>query len=137
IKKDFTNYSCLVIAILSHGSAHDSVAASDGEYNVDETMLHPILDIPSLKEKPKIFIIQACKGSLVPGEYKKDASMPRGSPSEILKCYSTFEGYVSYRTEKGSPFVQALCDEIKLKGQSTDIEQLMKNAIEAVKIQTR
>ncbi|XP_053965043.1 mucin-5AC-like [Anastrepha ludens] len=136
-QKDYTNYSCLIIAILSHGSAHDSVAASDGEYNVDEAMLHPILDVPSLKEKPKIFIIQACKGALVPGEYKTDASMPRGSPSEILKCYSTFEGYVSYRTEKGSPFVQALCDEIKLKGQNTDIEHLMKNAIETVKIQTR
>ncbi|XP_067633559.1 uncharacterized protein [Eurosta solidaginis] len=136
-KKDYTHYSCLIIAILSHGSLHDSIAASDGEYNVDDTMLYPLLDIPSLKEKPKIFIIQACKGALVPGEYKKDASVARGSPSEILKCYSTFEGYVSYRTEKGSPFVQALCEEIKLKGQNTDIEQLMKNAIESVKIRTR
>ncbi|CAD7011335.1 unnamed protein product [Ceratitis capitata] len=136
-KKDYSNYSCLIIVILSHGTFNDSVAASDAEYNINETILYPILDIPSLKEKPKIFIIQACKGGMVPGEYKTDASTVRGSPSEILKCYSTYEGYVAYRTSKGSPFVQALCNEIKLKGQNTDIERLMKSAIETVKNETR
>ncbi|XP_049308472.1 mucin-5AC [Bactrocera dorsalis] len=134
--KNFKNYSCLVIVILSHGSANDSIAATDGVYNLNEVILYPILDIPTLKDKPKIFIIQACKGDLVPGEYKTDAYTTRGPPTEILKCYSTFEGYVSYRTDSGSPFVQALCDEIKLKGDNTNIEQLMKNAIATVKTKT-
>ncbi|XP_036230981.2 caspase-9 [Bactrocera oleae] len=134
--KNFRNYSCLVIVILSHGKANDSIAATDGLYNLNELILYPILDIPSLKDKPKIFIIQACKGDLVPGEYKTDALTTRGPPTEILKCYSTFEGYVSYRTDSGSPFVQALCDEIKLKGDNTNIEQLMKNAIATVKTKT-
>ncbi|XP_054089839.1 uncharacterized protein LOC105210953 isoform X1 [Zeugodacus cucurbitae] len=134
--KNFSKYSCLVIVILSHGSANDLIAATDGVYNMNEVILYPILDIPTLKDKPKIFIIQACKGDLVPGEYKTDAYTTRGPPTEILKCYSTFEGYVSYRGETGSPFVQALCDEVKLKGDNTDIEQLMKNAIETVKTKT-
>ena len=82
----------LVIVILSHGKANDSIAATDGLYNLNELILYPILDIPSLKDKPKIFIIQACKGDLVPGEYKTDALTTRGPPTEILKCYSTFEG---------------------------------------------
>lgn len=90
--KNFRNYSCLVIVILSHGKANDSIAATDGLYNLNELILYPILDIPSLKDKPKIFIIQACKGDLVPGEYKTDALTTRGPPTEILKCYSTFEG---------------------------------------------
>lgn len=94
--KDFSGYACLIIVILSHGSRHEEIAAKDGHYSIDDDMLFPILKNRSLNDKPKLFFIQACKGSMETlGPYKDAVPFQAvGNASEILKCYSTFEGMV-------------------------------------------
>lgn len=61
---------------------------------------------------------------------------PHGNPSEILKCYSTYEGYVSYRLDTGTPFIQILCDTLKKKP-NVDIETIMKDVMNFVKSYTQ
>lgn len=92
--KDFSDHACLVIVILSHGTRHEEIAAKDGHYSIDDHVLFPILRNSTLNDKPKLFFIQACKGSMESNGYFKDAIpfSPPGSANEILKCYSTFEG---------------------------------------------
>ena len=92
--KDFRENACLVIVILSHGARHEEIAAKDGHYSIDDHILFPILRNPTLNDKPKLFFIQACKGSMETNGYYTDAVpfYPHGSANEILKCYSTFEG---------------------------------------------
>lgn len=93
--------------------------------------------------------------------YYTDATMfsPPGSANEILKCYSTFEGksgwqfffqiqimslflfvffsgFVSYRTEKGSIFIQSLCNNLKLFGATKNIKDIMETVTLLVKKQS-
>ncbi|XP_037950748.1 cell wall protein DAN4-like [Teleopsis dalmanni] len=135
-RKKFTDYSCLIIVILSHGSRHEGIAAKNGTYSIDDKILFPILRNRTLADKPKIFFIQACKGAMEIGGFKTDSVQPNGTPSEILKCYSTFEGYVSYRLKDGSFFIQTLCESLKMHGQSKDIKNIMDEVLRLVKERT-
>ncbi|XP_048389766.2 caspase-8-like isoform X2 [Stegostoma tigrinum] len=120
----FDHNDCFVCCILSHGEK-DAVLGTDGD------LLH-IKKIRSmfsgsqccsLLEKPKVFFIQACQGqdsqrpcqvmNYFPGsssELETDAmtySIPEDR--DFLIGMSTVTDCVSYRTDKGSWFIQELC----------------------------
>ncbi|XP_017074908.2 flocculation protein FLO11 [Drosophila eugracilis] len=135
--KDFEDKSALVLVILSHGTRHDRLAAKDDDYSLDYDVIFPILRNRSLKDKPKLLFVQACKGANELGGFMTDAAQPNGSPNEILKCYSTYEGYVSYRTEDGTPFIQTLCEALNRMGKTSDIDTIMTDVRRVVKNQTR
>ncbi|XP_017868552.1 PREDICTED: uncharacterized serine-rich protein C215.13 [Drosophila arizonae] len=135
-QKNFEDRSALVLVILSHGQRYETIAAKDGDYKLDDDIIFPILRNQTLANKPKILFVQACKGSRELGKFKTDAIKPHGNPSEILKCYSTYEGYVSYRLDTGTPFIQTLCDTLKAKP-NVDIETIMKDVMNLVKSYTQ
>ncbi len=109
--KNFIDFSCLVVAVLSHGEEKNQVSAKDQYYDFDETVVNPIAKNITLLGCPKIFIINACRGyernvyvsdSRYP-EMEVDSSstyippiqeMVRPIPymKEILKLYSCYEG---------------------------------------------
>lgn len=98
-RKDFRNYSCIVIVVLSHGTNDETIHAYDYTYNLNDTLVMPIASNPTLVGKPKIFIIAACKGSATVELLVKDAVTFRDDDKndvpyvrDILKCYSTYEG---------------------------------------------
>ncbi|KAI8037423.1 mucin-5AC [Drosophila gunungcola] len=135
--KDFEEKSALVLVILTHGTRNDRLAAKDDDYSLDYDVLFPILRNRTLKDKPKLLFVQACKGANELGGFMTDAAQPNGSPNEILKCYSTYEGYVSYRTEDGTPFIQTLCEALNQKGKTSDIDTIMTDVRRVVKAQTK
>ncbi|XP_022229073.2 mucin-5AC [Drosophila obscura] len=135
--KDFEDKSALVLVFLSHGTRHDRLAARDLDYSLDDDVLFPILRNRTLKDKPKMLFVQACKGANELGGFMTDSAQPNGSPNEILKCYSTYEGYVSYRTEDGTPFIQTLCEALNRSGKTTDIDGIMMSVRSVVKMQTK
>ena len=63
--KDFSNYGCLTVCILSHG-IENAIAGYDGRWiNLNKIKYKFAYNsCPSLYGKPKIFIIQACQGVL-------------------------------------------------------------------------
>ncbi|XP_017045657.1 flocculation protein FLO11 [Drosophila ficusphila] len=136
-RKDFQDKSALVLVILTHGTRHDRLAARDDDYSLDYDVLFPLLRNRTLKDKPKLLFVQACKGANELGGFMTDAAQPNGSPNEILKCYSTYEGYVSYRTEDGTPFIQTLCEALNRSGKTSDIDTIMTNVRRVVKSQTK
>ncbi|KAH8390256.1 hypothetical protein KR200_010686 [Drosophila serrata] len=135
--KDFGDKSALVLVFLSHGTRHDRLAAKDDDYSLDYDVIFPILRNRTLKDKPKLLFVQACKGANELGGFMTDAAQPNGSPNEILKCYSTYEGYVSYRTEDGTPFIQTLCEALDKSGKTSDIDAIMTSVRRVVKSQTK
>ncbi|EDW89810.1 cell death protein 3 isoform X1 [Drosophila yakuba] len=135
--KDFEDKSALVLVMLSHGTRHDRLAAKDDDYSLDYDVVFPILRNRTLKDKPKLLFVQACKGANELGGFMTDAAQPNGSPNEILKCYSTYEGYVSYRTEDGTPFIQTLCEALNRSGKTSDIDTIMTTVRRVVKMQTK
>ncbi|XP_070134965.1 caspase-3 [Drosophila bipectinata] len=106
-KRDFKLQSALIIVILSHGSPKEKITASDNrEYDLDTHVVHPLLENPSLKGKPLILVVQACKGV-----WEADSSVFRKDPLGIMKCYSTTEGFLSFRHGMtGSIYIQTFCE---------------------------
>ncbi|XP_043643631.1 caspase-6 [Drosophila teissieri] len=120
-KKQFTEEAGIVLCILSHGTLKEKIMACDDKiYDLDDDVLFPLLRNPSLSGKPKILIVQACKGNM-----KADAKKMNSEP--YIKCYSCSEGYKSYRDErKGTVFIQTLCEVMDQYGDTRDFQSIFK-----------
>ncbi|ESO89043.1 hypothetical protein LOTGIDRAFT_209997 [Lottia gigantea] len=132
------NNDCFMCAVLSHGDK-EYVYGADGVSIRTEDLIKPFNgdNCPDLAGKPKIFIIQACRGSMVDNgvEIYSDDNGGRETfeiaqiipiEADFLKAFSVVEGYVAYRnTEKGSWFVQAISEVFRKYGQREDLITLM------------
>lgn len=104
-EKDFSKYDCLVCVILSHGSKDGIYGTDDEVINLDAiTSIYRRDECPSLEGKPKIFLIQACRGNQrdqVPVESDSDPivfskpSLP--ADADFLICFASAPGHQSYR----------------------------------------
>ncbi|NXD02224.1 CASP6 protein, partial [Certhia familiaris] len=144
-REKHSNADCFVCVFLTHGDG-EHVYAYD-----DKIEIQKITDIfrgdkcQSLVGKPKIFIIQACRGekyddaviahdatdsrseSLL-SETEVDAAgvytLPAGA--DFIMCYSVAQGYYSYRdTVNGSWFIQDLCEILRKHGPSLEFTELL------------
>ncbi|XP_012263598.1 caspase-1-like [Athalia rosae] len=133
---DHTDHDCLVVAVLSHGEM-GILYAHDTPYKADTIWSFFTADkCPSLAGKPKLFFIQACQGDkLDPGvslrertETDSPGSQTFRIPShaDFLIAYSTIPGFYSWRnTNRGSWFMQALCQELAENGTRWDLLTLL------------
>ncbi|XP_061192464.1 caspase-7-like [Saccostrea echinata] len=150
---DHRNNDCFACAILSHGE--------DGLiWGIDR--LIPINDLLepfkgnkclSLAGKPKIFFIQACRGTKFDEGVDMNVADAKGfmdiepqfslqkipSEADFLLAYSVVPGYYSWRnSSNGSWFVQALSEVLMKYGQTLDLLTMMTrvNQIVANKFQS-
>ncbi|NWU23009.1 CASP6 protein, partial [Dyaphorophyia castanea] len=142
---DHSSADCFVCVFLSHGK-DDHIYAYD-----DKIEIQAITDMfrgdkcQSLVGKPKIFIIQACRGdkhddpviahdstdssseSLI-NETEVDAAgvytLPAGA--DFIMCYSVAQGYYSHRDiVNGSWYIQDLCETLRKHGSSLEFTELL------------
>jgi hypothetical protein len=67
---DYTDYACVFVCMSSHG-AKDTILSSDcTSMEITEDIIEPFYKVESLKNKPKIFLFDCCRGDL---EIKKTA----------------------------------------------------------------
>ncbi|XP_047922341.2 caspase-6 isoform X1 [Anser cygnoides] len=142
---DHSDADCFVCVYLSHGE-NDHVYAHDGQIKIETiTNMFRGDKCPSLVGKPKIFIIQACRGDkhddpvivqdtvdgteeTIVNETEVDAAgvytLPAGA--DFLMCYSVAQGYFSHReTINGSWYIQDLCEALKKHGSSLEFTELL------------
>uniref|UniRef100_A0A8C3S380 Uncharacterized protein n=1 Tax=Chelydra serpentina TaxID=8475 RepID=A0A8C3S380_CHESE len=127
--------SCCLIALMSHGRSHGLIQGKDGDtVDLDDIFaLFNNIQCPKLQEKPKIFIIQACRG----GEqdikqcleadctYNLIAIRRLPTASDYYIVYSTQKGYISLRnTEKGSRMIEAMDEVFSEQGMKWHIGDL-------------
>ncbi|GAB0099569.1 hypothetical protein DMENIID0001_154520 [Sergentomyia squamirostris] len=131
---NFEDGSCLIFCILSHGDDGNQIHAADQPYNLDEDVIKPIIENKSLRGKPKIFIVQACRGGLLSDSSQWDATAQvqkqdvyvMNRDADLLLLCSSFPGTKSWRHSlKGSYFIQTLCKNIKELGNRMDLEDIM------------
>ncbi|XP_055372762.1 caspase-3-like [Condylostylus longicornis] len=141
--QNFKKNSCIVFAILSHGNRMDQIAAYDGNYSINDDILFQVIKNEDLRGKPKILIVQACKGSFDIRNFDTDEAdsnthgkVNPGVPDEIYKFYSTCEGFVSFRNSTGSVFIQQFCSALENYGEKKNIKEIMELTIQKVKDQT-
>ncbi|NXB31371.1 CASP8 protein, partial [Eulacestoma nigropectus] len=127
-KKDHRNMDCFVCFILSHGEKDKVKGVDDVCVNIEDLVsCFTGTNCPSLAGKPKVFIIQACQGSLghpsvtvepdSSGHLEVDATPLTSIPdkADILIGMATVEDYLSFRSRKtGSVYIQSLCEKMKL-----------------------
>ncbi|KAK2546149.1 hypothetical protein Q9966_000618 [Columba livia] len=144
-KDDHSNADCFVCVFLSHGE-NDHVYAFDAPIKIETiTDMFRGDKCQSLIGKPKIFIIQACRGDkhddpvIVPdstdgsdestaNETEVDAAcaytLPAGA--DFIMCYSVAQGYFSHReTINGSWYIQDLCEALRKHGSSLEFTELL------------
>ncbi|XP_027138770.1 caspase-6 isoform X2 [Larimichthys crocea] len=142
-ESDHSDADCFLLVFLSHGE-NDHVYTYDGKICIqDITALFKGDKCKSLVGKPKIFILQACRGDkhdnpvtacddvdseLKTNEVVVDASAVHTLPAgaDFIMCYSVAEGYYSHReTINGSWYVQDLCELIRKHGNSLEFAELL------------
>ncbi|XP_016404883.1 caspase-6-like [Sinocyclocheilus rhinocerous] len=133
---------CFVCAFLSHGE-NGHVYAYDGQIEIQEiTDLFKGDKCRSLVGKPKIFILQACRGDkhdeavtpmdVVDSQTANDVVVDAGvlctlpAGADFLMCYSVAEGYYSHReTVNGSWYIQDLCEILKHYGSTLEFTDIL------------
>ena len=121
-EKDFSKYDCFVCVILSHGKKDAIYGTDEDAIKIEAlTSLFRRNECPSLEGKPKIFLIQACRGSQrdrVPVESDSDpiplssSSLP--ADADFLICFASAPGHQSYRQPLlGSWFISSVVNVFK------------------------
>ncbi|NXY53681.1 CASP8 protein, partial [Callaeas wilsoni] len=127
-KKDHRNMDCFVCFIFSHGEKDKIKGVDDECVNIEDLVsCFTGTNCPSLAGKPKVFIIQACQGSVhhpsvliepdSSGHLEVDATTLTSIPdkADILIGMATVEDYLSFRSRKtGSVYIQSLCEKMQL-----------------------
>ena len=137
--KDHSECDCFVCIILSHGE-EGIVYGTDKEIEIKELTKHFKGDkCSTLIAKPKIFIIQACRGYQTDtgvnvnvadakgkAEQVKPAMVKLPVEADFLFAYSTIPGYYSWRNgANGSWFIQALAEVLKEFGKTMEIRKIL------------
>ena len=133
-KMDHSEADAFVMIIMSHGNSPDVVYGVEEEpVRVEDlTSKFTAAKCPTLTEKPKIFFIQACRGSTEEctpiencisslkdaslscdscvSKLVSDSALPKSTcprEADFLMAFGTSAGYVSWRDEnRGSLFIQ-------------------------------
>lgn len=138
------DYDAFVCVIMSHGGSHDSIEGVDGRTIGVEQLMSEFTSgrCPSLAGKPKVFIIQACRGQMQDPFFKPiegradsrnchaDSTLPRSiTPKEVdfLYAFATVPGYVALRGDNyGSYFIQTLVETIKAQHAEEHLLEMLK-----------
>ena len=125
-ERDYSIHGCFICFIMSHGKSGQIDTSDSQEITVKE-FIDPLKLNRSLKDKPKLFFIQSCRGKNKmlthdgaqtqdfhieleqEGLENENASYKIPIEADFLICYSTVEGYLSWRhNDKGSFYIQNL-----------------------------
>lgn len=129
-KEDHSSAASFICVLLSHGD-EGVFFGTDGSIELKYlTSLFRGDRCKSLVGKPKLFFIQACRGTDL------DAGIETDSPddettripveADFLYAYSTAPGYYSWRnTMTGSWFMQSLCDMFTKYGRELELLHIM------------
>ncbi|XP_018419982.1 PREDICTED: caspase-7 isoform X2 [Nanorana parkeri] len=138
-KYDHTDSACFACILLSHGE-EGQIYGTDGAMAIKTlTTLFRGDNCQSLVGKPKLFFIQACRGSEFDDGIQTDSGPANDSmetdanprykipvEADFLFAYSTVPGYYSWRNPgRGSWFVQALCGVLTQYGKQLEIMQIL------------
>ncbi|XP_059903690.1 caspase-3a [Gadus macrocephalus] len=128
---DHGDSASFICVLLSHGD--DGVFfGTDGPLELRSlTSLFRGDQCRSLVGKPKLFFIQACRGTELDGGIETDSGPDYGTTkipveADFLYAYSTAPGYYSWRnTTSGSWFIQSLCEMVAKYAKELELQHIL------------
>ncbi|XP_062431731.1 caspase-3 [Rhea pennata] len=138
-EEDHSKRSSFVCVLLSHGE-EGLIYGTDGPLELKVlTSLFRGDKCRSLAGKPKLFFIQACRGTELDSGIETDSGsdepMCQKIPVEadFLYAYSTAPGYYSWRNAaEGSWFIQSLCRMLREHARKLELMQILTRVNRAV-----
>lgn len=123
-KSDFSQDSCVVIFIDSHGD-YNAIFGTDCEKVFIREFFDCFKKNDTLKNKPKLFFVDACRGSRVLKKQSENLIDIENfskveEESDIFIGYATIKNHISLIGEDGSKFIQELCTIIKNDNKEID-----------------
>ena len=136
-ERDYSEVDCLLVFIMSHGEM-GTIYSTDCQSLLLEDFFAPFQKCKSLKNKPKLFFIQACRGNeYVEVDHANAARRELHASSvpivaDFLYAYATTDGTLAPRdAEKGTWYIQALCDVIE-RARSKDFKDILTRVSEII-----
>lgn len=128
-KEDHSCCASFICVLLSHGD-EGVFFGTDGSIELKYlTSLFRGDRCQSLVGKPKLFFIQACRGTDLDAGIETDSGDSTTKipvEADFLYAFSTAPGYYSWRnTMTGSWFIQSLCDMISKYGKELELLHIM------------
>ncbi|XP_008297494.1 caspase-3a [Stegastes partitus] len=128
-KEDHRSSASFVCVLLSHGD-EGVFFGTDGSVELKYlTSLFRGDRCTSLVGKPKLFFIQACRGTDLDAGIETDSGEDTTKipvEADFLYAFSTAPGYYSWRnTMTGSWFIQSLCDMVSKYGKELELQHIM------------
>uniref|UniRef100_A0A8C9SFG8 Caspase-3 n=2 Tax=Scleropages formosus TaxID=113540 RepID=A0A8C9SFG8_SCLFO len=130
-QQDHSNAASFVCVLLSHGD-EGVLFGTDGAVELKTLTGYFRGDrCKTLVGKPKLFFIQACRGTELDAGIETDSSPDSSSEkipveADFLYAYSTAPGYYSWRnTMCGSWFIQSLCDMLSKHSFQLELMQIL------------
>ncbi|KAM7419504.1 hypothetical protein PAMA_016562 [Pampus argenteus] len=129
-KEDHSSSASFVCVLLSHGD-EGVFFGTDGSVELKYlTSLFRGDRCKSLVGKPKLFFIQACRGTDLDAGIETDSGEDGTTKipveADFLYAFSTAPGYYSWRnTMTGSWFIQSLCDMMNKYGKEMELQHIM------------
>jgi len=112
----YKSFGCVLVFLMSHGT-EGKIFGIDGEAVYLTDFFDSFKSIASLKGKPKLFFVNACRGNQYSPIHKDNLTQEemnnRPEDADCLYCFSTTANYYSMRESNGSWFIQILCDMIE------------------------
>ena len=123
-EKDYTSIDAILIFIMSHGKKGTITSADCKDIYLAEFVMS-FKNNTTLKNKPKIFFIQACRGNTfleLDGDNQEEVLQIE---RDMLFAFSTIDGHMSARDpESGSWYTQTLIDVIE-ESDNKDINTIL------------
>lgn len=145
---------CLVVILMSHGKLHTLFDKNGDAVETEDLLaLFHNANCPALQAKPKLFLIQACRGgkydggtdkkldTIDAGSFAAAAVLPADSGmdlrlptwSDMYIAYSTIPGYVSHKNEEtGSWFLRAVFRVFREHACSMHLDTMMRRVASEV-----
>ncbi|XP_071549432.1 uncharacterized protein [Panulirus ornatus] len=123
-----------ILIILSHGKKNltffTNDCREDQQMSLDDVRyLFVDGECPSLKNKPKIFLVNFCRGKISEEvhslEHDQIEEQRSEAPQDMMTIYASIENFKALRhPEKGTVFVLALCEVLAENAHNTDLKDL-------------
>ncbi|XP_063531967.1 caspase-like [Cydia strobilella] len=129
-KQDHRDTSCVCVCILTHGLNGGELNARDKSFNLADIVSKLQNRAPGLVGKPKLLIVQACRGLCLDAGKLVHVDGPGEVlwlPSHVdtLLLRSSVEDYGSFRNDHGSWLIQTFCRVVDAKHRQMDLMQMI------------
>ncbi|CAG2199194.1 CASP3 [Mytilus edulis] len=124
------SFACV---LLSHGRDGHIRSSANEDVPLFE-IIEPVKTCESLVGKPKLFFVQACRGTRTDSgmltdaieDINSDNLRKLSSHSDVLVSYATIEDFVAYRNgHDGSIYIKSLCYLLDNEGFSTNMTDIL------------